>query len=64
MRSRARFLGAAAGLRPEPRRAAALGGLLRRTLSTVIAVAAGFILGTTGLYYTSASTLPGDTPMA
>jgi hypothetical protein len=59
MRSRARFLGAAAGLRSRPRPAPWL-GLLGKAFSTLVAVAAGFALGTAGLYYTSASTLPGD----
>jgi hypothetical protein len=61
MRSRARFLEAAGARRPERQWAAVLGGRLRRGLSTAIALAAGFALGTAGLYYASASTLPGDT---
>ena len=61
MRSRARFLTAAAQLRQPERRARGRGaGLLRRAFSTVLAVLVGFILGTTGIYYASADSLPGQ----
>lgn len=58
MGSRARFLAAAAerrSLRPN-----ALAAILRRSLGAAIALIAAFVLGATGLYYASASTLPGD----
>ena len=58
MRSRARFLAAAAQRRSP--RSNAFVGLLRRSLSTALALFVGFVLGATGLYYASASTLPGD----
>ncbi len=58
MRDRARFLTAAGKLRaPRP---SLLSILLRRSLSTAVAVLLAGILATTGLYYASASTLPGD----
>ncbi|MFQ5408304.1 MAG: hypothetical protein ACE5FI_07790, partial [Anaerolineales bacterium] len=61
MRSRARFLTAAAQLRQPERQARGWGaGLLRRTFSTVLAVLVGFMLGTTGIYYASADSLPGQ----
>ena len=61
MRSRARFLAAAAKLR-EPRRQPGLFAIfLSRSFSTGVAVLAGFVLGTSGLYYVSANSLPGDT---
>lgn len=58
MRSRARFLAAAAQRRSP--RSNVLVGLLRRSVSTALALFVGFVLGATGLYYASASTLPGD----
>ena len=58
MRSRARFLAAAAQRRSP--RSNVLVGFLRRSLSTALALFVGFVLGATGLYYASASTLPGD----
>jgi hypothetical protein len=58
MRSRARFLAAAARRRSP--RSNVLVGLLRRSLSTALALFVGFVLGATGLFYASASTLPGD----
>lgn len=58
VRSRARFLAAAAQRRSP--HSNALVGLLRRSLSTALALFVGFVLGATGLYYASASTLPGD----
>ena len=60
MRSRARFLAAAASRRPAPLRGGFIGAWLGRAISTAITLSVGFLLGTTGLYYASASTLPGD----
>lgn len=58
MRSRQRFL-TAAGQMKEQRQSAWL-GWLRRSLTTGLALLIGFVIGTSGLYYASASTLPGD----
>src|SRR5574341_195207 len=54
MRSRARFLTAAAQKRPVG--AGRVAGFVRRVLTTAITLFVGFLLGTTGLYYASAET--------
>lgn len=60
-RSRSRFLTilAQASARRSPR-LNAWGMLFQRVVTTTLTLAVGFTLGTTGLYYASASTLPGD----
>ncbi len=60
-RSRSRFLTmlAQATARRSPR-LNAWGMLFQRVVTTTLTLAVGFTLGTTGLYYASASTLPGD----